>query len=88
MGVLALANGRGAEGFSERDEQLLLAFCEYGSVVLSRARDLAARLAMEEEANRRRREVEALLEAAAQLNREGVLDGAHGPHNAGSSAQS
>ncbi|MHB8577668.1 MAG: GAF domain-containing protein, partial [Dehalococcoidia bacterium] len=45
LGLLALANSRRADGFSERDERLLIAFCEYGSLVLTRARDAAARLA-------------------------------------------
>ena len=68
LGLIFLGNSRKPGGFSERDERLLAAICEYGSAVLRRANDTAARLAAERVAALRNREVEGLLTAAARLN--------------------
>ena len=68
LGLLIVANCRHPDGFSEHDEQLLTAFCSFASIVLLRARNRAARSNAEQEAAQRRREVEALLDAADQLN--------------------
>lgn len=68
VGLIAAYNCRRAEGFSERDQRLLVAVCEYGSAVLRRADDASARAAAEQDANRRRREVEALLDVADRLS--------------------
>jgi diguanylate cyclase (GGDEF)-like protein len=68
LGLVSLNNKRGATGFSERDERLLTAFCETGAAILRRANETAARLDAERNAARSKREVEALLAAADQLN--------------------
>jgi diguanylate cyclase (GGDEF)-like protein len=68
IGVVTLANSRRPEGFSERDERLLLAICETASAILDRATATVARLDAERAAARRKEEVEALLAAADQLN--------------------
>jgi diguanylate cyclase (GGDEF)-like protein/PAS domain S-box-containing protein len=67
LGLVAVYNSRRPGGFSERDERLLLALCDYGSAVLRRARDTAARLEAEAQTARRRDEVAALLIAAERL---------------------
>jgi diguanylate cyclase (GGDEF)-like protein len=68
IGVVTLANSRRREGFTERDERLLLAICETAAAILERATSTAARLEAERAAARRKEEVEALLSAADQLN--------------------
>ncbi|MGI8554137.1 MAG: GAF domain-containing protein [Dehalococcoidia bacterium] len=68
LGLISVANSRRPGGFTERDERLLVAFCQYGGAILRRARDTAARHAAEDEAARRQREIEALLLAAERLN--------------------
>jgi diguanylate cyclase (GGDEF)-like protein len=68
LGLVSLNNSRRPEGFSERDERLLLAVCETGAAVLMRAHETAARLDAEHAAARRKQEVEALLTAADRLN--------------------
>jgi diguanylate cyclase (GGDEF)-like protein len=68
IGVVTLANSRRREGFTERDERMLLAICETAAAILDRATSTAARLEAERAAARRKEEVEALLAAADQLN--------------------
>ena len=68
LGLISLNNSGRPDGFSERDERLLLAVCETGAAVLMRARETAARLDAERSAARRKEEVEALLTAADRLN--------------------
>ena len=67
LGIISLNNSRRPDGFSARDERLLVAICETGSTVLARAQDVAARLGAEKTAARRKEEVEALLAVAEQL---------------------
>lgn len=68
LGIISLDNSRRPAGFSARDERLLAAICETGAAVLVRAQEAAARLQAEHAAAESKREVEALLAAADQLN--------------------
>lgn len=68
LGLISLFNSHRPEGFSERDERLLVAICETGAAILLRANETATRLEAEQAATRRKQEVEALLAAADQLN--------------------
>jgi diguanylate cyclase (GGDEF)-like protein/PAS domain S-box-containing protein len=68
LGLISVNNSRRPDGFTARDERLLVAICETGADVLRRARDTAARLEAEHAAARREQEVEALLAAADQIN--------------------
>ena len=68
LGLVSVNNSRRAEGFTDRDERLLVGICETGAEILLRARDVAARVEAEREAARRKQEVEALLTAADRLN--------------------
>jgi diguanylate cyclase (GGDEF)-like protein len=72
LGVLALNNKEGEQGFTARDERLLEAICKTGAAVLNRATETAIRLDAEREAAKRKQEVEALLAAADRLN--GAVD--------------
>jgi diguanylate cyclase (GGDEF)-like protein len=66
-GLVSVYNSTRAAGFSEDDLRLLSGFGEYASSAYRRARAGAARLAAEQEANLRRRELEALLEVTDRL---------------------
>ena len=68
LGFISFQNSRRPEGFSERDERLMMAFCETGAAILRRARETAARLEAEHAAAKREREVAALLTVAERLN--------------------
>jgi len=68
LGCVATFDSRRVDGFTDRDERLLVAICETGAAVLLRARDVTARLEAERAAARSKQEVEALLSAAGRLN--------------------
>jgi len=68
LGAITLYNSGRPEGFSERDERVMVGICETGAAILRRAKDTSARLEAERLAARRRREVEALLTVAERLN--------------------
>jgi diguanylate cyclase (GGDEF)-like protein len=66
-GLVSVFNSRRATGFTEDDLRLLMGFAEYASSAYRRARAGAARAAAEQEANLRRRELQALLEITDRL---------------------
>ncbi|MGI8553855.1 MAG: GAF domain-containing protein [Dehalococcoidia bacterium] len=49
LGLVSVASSSHPEGFSDRDERLLSAFCEYGAAILLRAQEVAARREVEAE---------------------------------------
>jgi len=68
IGFVSLHNSRRPEGFTERDERIMVAVCETGAAILRRAQDAAVRLEAERAVARRDRQVEALLTVAERLN--------------------
>ncbi|HTE87260.1 MAG TPA: bifunctional diguanylate cyclase/phosphodiesterase, partial [Dehalococcoidia bacterium] len=68
VGFISVLNSRSPEGFTERDERIMVAVCETGAAILRRALDTTARLQAERVGTRREREVEALLTVAERLN--------------------
>lgn len=76
LGVIGLLNSRRVDGFSDRDEKLLAAFCNYAVAILARARGEKARRAAEEERSRLEGVILAARAVAHEINQDlGVIVG-------------